>query len=66
MCMPVGILLRNIDSKEISEWHAYYAIMQEREEEQKKQQKESPEVTEAKIKTAFHGKQAQVKARKRR
>lgn len=66
--MPVGMMLKNIDSRELSEWQAYFVIFNE---EIKKEVKEQPKadetrLLEANIQSGLMQANAYAKAKKRR
>jgi hypothetical protein len=57
-------LLCSLDSRELSDWQAFFKAEAESVEEMKQPKKDSPEVLASKIKGAFAGHQKKVKKKK--
>ena len=66
--MPVRMMLQSLDSRELSEWQAYFFIVNEEMEKEMKKQREtgSIKVQEAELQSGIAGASAYNKARKKR
>ena len=64
--MPVRMMLNQIDSRELSEWQAYFFIVNEEMDKEMKKQKDNSKNLDANIQSGLMGANAYAKARKRR
>uniref|UniRef100_A0A6M3J6M1 Uncharacterized protein n=2 Tax=viral metagenome TaxID=1070528 RepID=A0A6M3J6M1_9ZZZZ len=66
--MPVRMMLQSLDSRELSEWQAYFFIVNEEMEKEMTKQKDTGgiKVMEAGLQSGIAGASAYNKARKRR
>lgn len=64
--MPVRMMLNSLDSRELSEWQAYFFIVNEEMDKEMKKQKDNSQMLDANIQSGLMGAQAYSKAKKKR